>query len=139
MIPCFICSFCFQEVPHSEDYDYHTCYEVGDQLHRRELKLFLDDVRDPPDTSWHVVRTAQQCIDFMRVRSNLIDVASFDHDLGSETETGYTVMKWIEREVVRDKDFWPPKSIVFHTSNPVGRMNMYRAAMSISALLEKRV
>lgn len=94
-------------------------------------KLFLDDVRDPYDKDWTVVRNYDECI--KALSSNLWDEISLDHDLadehyaeiGDESEylefkekTGFEVVKWIV-----ENDMWAPRIIV-HSWNPVGGLRM---------------
>jgi hypothetical protein len=80
-------------------------------------KLFLDDVRDPPDDSWLVVRNYA---DFKRciISNPPFDVIAFDHDLsgvllGTEL-TGYDCAKlcveWLK----------VPRVVIVHSHNPVG-------------------
>lgn len=104
------------------------------------MKLFLDDVRDPPDSSWTVVRTTKDCIAALENSQVIVDVCSLDHDLGSEksNEDGYEVLKWIERNCSRDTSYLPPRSILIHTSNPVARERMWAAVRSIIRIVESR-
>ena len=77
--------------------------------------LFLDDVRDPPDDRWHVVRNYHDCINILMGAN--VEVISLDHDLGDD-KTGYDVVKFMAEE-----NIWP--SVVnVHSMNPVGRDNM---------------
>ncbi len=46
------------------------------------MKLFVDDVRDAPDESWTVARTAEEAI-WMLARGG-VEVLSLDHDLGED-------------------------------------------------------
>jgi hypothetical protein len=57
------------------------------------MKVFLDDIRDPPDDSWTVVRSYNQMINVLNadfVFSNITEI-SLDHDLG-ENKSGYDVL-----------------------------------------------
>jgi CheY-like chemotaxis protein len=91
------------------------------------MKLFVDDVRVPPDSTWEVVRTAQEAIDLLK--DGNVDVLSLDHDLGEDL-TGYDVIKWIEEQVYT-KDFKSPEEIFVHSANPVGAKNIQQAIESI--------
>ena len=44
------------------------------------VKLFLDDIRKPPDVDWFIVRNYNQFIDWID-KNGLPDIISFDHDL----------------------------------------------------------
>jgi hypothetical protein len=92
------------------------------------MKLFLDDVRNPPDNSWTVTRDAHKCIALLKLGK--VEVISLDHDLGENTPTGYDVLKWIEK-VTALGEFTPPKEIRVHSANPVGRGVMDAAIVSI--------
>lgn len=86
-------------------------------------KLWLDDVRPPPDDTWIVTRTARGAIALLRAGG--IDELSLDHDLGSDDPgaNGKAVLNWIEQEMhVRGRR--PPKDIRVHSMNPVGRHSM---------------
>lgn len=63
------------------------------------IKIWLDDVRDPPDESWIVARTEGEAISLIR-RFCAHDVTiSLDHDLGfGDCGSGYGVARRIERD-----------------------------------------
>jgi len=89
------------------------------------MKLFLDDIRNPPDNSWVIARTAKVAIEFLATGS--VEKISFDHDLGDEVNgTGYEVACFIEQEVFFERMTCPAWTI--HSQNPVGEKNI-RAAM----------
>lgn len=50
------------------------------------MKLFIDDIREAPDSSWTVVRTPSEAIRAIYHFSNDITDISFDHDAG-DTES----------------------------------------------------
>lgn len=105
-------------------------------------KLFLDDMRKPPDWTWDVVRNYQQFVRFITL-NGVPDIISFDHDLGQEhyevidwdgklhdhlngqipydkftEKTGYDCAKWlVEGNLL-------PKSYLVHSLNPVGAQNI---------------
>ena len=91
------------------------------------MKLYLDDIRTPPDDSWQVVRTAEEAIEILK--TGKVNAMSFDHDLGEGKKTGYDVLVWIEREVFKKK-MNPPK-MKTHTQNPVGKEKMEAAMIKI--------
>lgn len=90
------------------------------------MKIFLDDLRKPPD-GWLHVLTAGYCI--LLLNSQDVDEISLDHDLGLEDETGYDVLLWIEEQVIT-KGYIPPK-IKIHTANISARHKMELALGSI--------
>ena len=92
------------------------------------MKVFLDDIRNPTEEGWTVVRTAQEAIDLLH--SGGVTTISLDHDLGEDVKTGYDVATWIEKEVFLHPDYTPPQ-ILIHSANPVGRQNIQRVIESI--------
>ena len=99
------------------------------------MKLWLDDIRDPPDASWTIARTADEAIALLREPKHHFTLASLDHDLGHcpscESCDGYRnvcgcrchlsgtfVVNWMASEEV-----WPER-VRIHSMNPVGAKNM---------------
>lgn len=100
------------------------------------MKLFLDDIRDPPDKSWVIARTYDKAIEILKY--NYVDEISLDHDLGKvrsvhfkdgRIPTGYTLFKWIE-EMCLTRGLPMPK-IKAHSANPVGRKNIEAGVRSL--------
>lgn len=112
------------------------------------MKLFLDDIRNPPDDSWTVVRSFVQAANTVILAGDdEITDMSLDHDLGvlscdscTETEidclgdsgfficgcnchkeapSGMDFLKWIH-----EHQFWPTNKPTVHSANPVGARNM---------------
>jgi len=89
-------------------------------------KLFIDDIRDPVDASFAVVRSYEDAIAFMQANGCPLEI-SFDHDLGEEdAKTGFDVAKWmIEEDLNADGKFMPGGFEYFvHSANPVGAANI---------------
>ena len=89
------------------------------------MKLWLDDVREPLNKSWHWVKTGEEAIELLK--QGMVDSISFDHDLGEEGISGYDVAKWIEEMAAHggmDRLVWR-----IHSANPVGQKNI-QAAMN---------
>jgi len=91
------------------------------------MKLFVDDVRKSPDSSWEIARTYKEAIDALK--SGMVEVLSLDHDLGEDL-TGYDIINWLERKVYHE-EIEAPKEILVHSANPVGVNNIKRAINSI--------
>lgn len=112
-------------------------------------KLFLDDVREPWDDSWTLVRSAKEFRDY--IESNGIpDVVSYDHDLSPEHyakvmystdpgeynklynsfthQTGLDCAKWL-CEVCVEKGLKIPVTNV-HSMNPIGASNISSTVMN---------
>jgi hypothetical protein len=95
------------------------------------MKLWLDDIRTPPDESWLWAKTADEAIRILAAGE--VAEASLDHDLGVVVDgreaTGYDVLAWIEEKVAVD-GFVPPLLKV-HSANPPARRRMEQAIAAI--------
>ena len=97
------------------------------------MKIFLDDIRDPPlfdrvtgeRLTWTVVRTAEEAISL--VEAGKVTFISFDHDLGYGL-SGYDVAKRIEE--LAHSGAINPIDYAIHSANPVGAENIDRAMKS---------
>ena len=80
------------------------------------MKLWLDDTRKPPDTSWY------WCFDVEDAKALLYDEEvteqSLDHDLGPGNSDGHTLLVW-----EHDHGKVPYHTII-HSWNPVGSARM---------------
>ena len=90
-------------------------YFVGER--KNGMRIYLDDVRNPPTEDWVVVRNADDCIELLK--TGKAEEISLDHDLGDGVKSGYDVANWIEEQVFIH-GFKPPK-MRCHSANPVGR------------------
>lgn len=89
------------------------------------MKLWVDDVREAPDDSWHVVRTYQDAIDFVVEHKFNIKFISFDHDLGLLSITdGYELVK--DLTGIDQEEPWMCEEFDFavHSANPIGAENI---------------
>lgn len=96
------------------------------------MKVFLDDIRDPPDNSWTVFRSADNHF-YGLLHFGEVTAISLDHDLGEDKDTGYDVICFLER-LAADRRYIP-KEILIHTANPVGRKNMEAALRNIQKIV----
>lgn len=103
------------------------------------MKLWVDDVRFPPDKDWIVC--PEVILANHLIKSGVVDEISLDHDLGLQPSkiqyTGYYVLKMIE-ECLADGTIVKVPKITIHTANPVGRKNMELALQSIERLKKER-
>ena len=83
------------------------------------VKLWIDDIRVPPDDSWYWVKTAKDAIKVIEQCD--VRVISFDHDLGSD-EDATEVVKALEYRAYQGIGS-PPEWFV-HSANPVGAKNI---------------
>lgn len=99
------------------------------------MKIFLDDVRNPPTDDWMVFRTAEALKQFILENNyitgphDIIEEISLDHDLG-EGMTGYDFLNWLESHIWLTGDPYI-EGFSIHSANPAGRQNMERAINSI--------
>ena len=100
------------------------------------MKIWLDDFREPPDTSWRWTKSAEETIALFCCYS--IAEISLDHDLGEGQKTGYDVIKWIEKEVIKNGNthFFPYK-ITVHSANPVGGVGIKKAVKRIKEFINE--
>jgi hypothetical protein len=82
------------------------------------LKLWIDDIRNPPDETWEWVTTSDAAIAVLKLFKEMpfIDreAASFDHDLGGDDTTRPVVIWMIEND-------FKFQNYAIHSANPVGR------------------
>lgn len=84
------------------------------------MKVFLDDVRDPPDDSWRRVFTAYEVIAMLTWDSNYISELSLDHDLGmGRVGTGMDVVNYMV------ESYNCPPVVIIHSGNTIAAKEMY--------------
>lgn len=87
-------------------------------------KLFLDDLRPPPDHTWVVARSVAAAIHYVNTFGLPIEM-SLDHDLGGEADAPallhYLIGEWLDHDkftgLTRVK-------MNVHSANPVGFRNL---------------
>ena len=85
-------------------------------------KLWLDDVRPAPDSSWVSFDNVEDLIGAMKRIINWgldIEIISLDNDLGEGLTEGYKVLDWLESLLI-PVEF----GIHIHSANPVARERM---------------
>ena len=98
------------------------------------MKLWIDDIRTPPDDTWHICRDVSSAIRALDMFWEQVREINLDHDISHQvvvngmsrpypcTETFEAVARYIAK--IRDAhNEWNPK-IEIHTSNYVGAQNM---------------
>jgi hypothetical protein len=98
------------------------------------VKLYLDDVRPAPDSSWNLVSTAEEAIEWLQDHPETHTV-SLDHDLGVDEDgnalsSGYDVLCWMEDRLYSGKKI--PKNNLIHTNNSAGSIRMEQALYAIN-------
>jgi hypothetical protein len=83
------------------------------------MKIWVDDIRTPPDETWEWAKTSQEAIDLLEGICQVgmlwvpLEEMSLDHDLGGD-DTSRRIVLWMCETGV-----WPVK-IRVHSANPVG-------------------
>ncbi len=104
------------------------------------MKVFIDDVRNPPNDTWVLCRTYDDVEDlvigpyldaiFSRNPVDQINEISFDHDLGSDRYSGKTIAQEMVnlsyfRVMSGETPLFAEDVIVrVHSMNPVGARNI---------------
>ena len=106
------------------------------------LRLYVDDVRFPPDKSWTLARTAEEALSLMQ--QYRVDVVSLDCDLDlREKADGAWISVpakdgiWLVEQMIKH-DLLPPRipHIRVHSQNPEGGPRMKE--MLREAIAKKR-
>lgn len=80
------------------------------------MKLWLDDVREPPDPSWTWATTVEEAKQIL-LDEEVVE-QSLDHDLGYGQSDGHTLIVWeLDHSLV-------PFVTTIHSWNPVGAKRM---------------
>lgn len=92
------------------------------------MKIFLDDIRNPPDDTWTLARSYDEFI-VMVLSDNKITDISFDHDLGMingiEAPSGMDAAKFFVNEALDDDNLVKNLQLVHvHSANPAGVQNI---------------
>lgn len=109
-------------------------------------RLWLDDIRTPPDDTWTWIKSVAQAK--IALLEGQVENASLDHDLGlafglggvcwdcdegccdpntcehgchQPAESGSDLVDWMEKN-----DCWPKNKPAVHSQNPVGRRYMQK-------------
>jgi len=101
------------------------------------MKIWLDDLRHPPDDSWIWVKSVDSAVCVWIAGLSVggsVEIASLDHDLGglgdsSDGRTGYDFVCWLE-----GRNLWPRRLIV-HSQNPVGARRMATVAARYTSVI----
>jgi hypothetical protein len=98
------------------------------------MKLFLDDMRYPPDGSWTLARTVAEAVAIISASEIPLEAVSFDYDMGQtcrelhesawqpiacEHTDGRDLALWMHTHGVR------AHQVLIHTQNPAGRRALW--------------
>lgn len=90
------------------------------------VKLYIDDIRNPKDDDFIVLRSYAEAVGWMR-KNGCPEFISFDHDLGDTDElSGFDIAKWMVNMDLNQKGMFIPEDFQFnvHSANPVGADNI---------------
>jgi ribA/ribD-fused uncharacterized protein len=93
---------------------------------REQARIWIDDVREPPNTTWVWAKNSDEAISFLCDYEPLF--ISFDHDLGHNDDA---------MKVVNQIELWAEGGYIkrfpwaIHSMNPVGRENIERGMRAI--------
>lgn len=97
------------------------------------MKLFIDDIRNPPDETWILARSSNAAVSILFDNLNIIEEISFDHDLGGD-DTAYEVVEFLE-EMAHEGHLYKPFAWTVHSQNPVGRERLIAGLLSINRII----
>ena len=87
-------------------------------------KLFLDDLRQAPDTTWSVVRTTDEAIRWVQT-NGCPECISFDFYLANGLDSLPFVHWLIEQDKEKNGAFLPKNfSFEVHSNSPAGRAKL---------------
>lgn len=98
------------------------------------MKLFVDDIRTPPNDTWHICRTVISAIKALDMFWSTVEEISLDHDISHQVVMGgmsrpypcdetFEVVAICIAQIKKLNPSWAPK-IEIHTSNYTGARNM---------------
>lgn len=98
------------------------------------MKLFIDDIRTPPDDTWHICRNVSAAIRALDMFYPQVSEINLDHDISHQVVLGKMnrpypceeTFEAVARYMAKIKDADPSWSPIvhIHTSNHVGAKNM---------------
>src|SRR5882672_2251390 len=87
-------------------------------------KLFLDDIRQPPDDTWVIARSYEEGVNIVQERG-FPSVVSFDHDLGKwDEKTGKDFANFLIDYDLDHNIITGDFKFVVHSANPAGAANI---------------
>jgi hypothetical protein len=113
-------------------------------MNKKNIRLYLDDVRTPKGEDWQVVRSYDEFVAHIQLNGlENYELISLDHDLGRSAmdeyfnnvspnytldyshiteKTGMDCVRWLVNESMTKKI--PLPLIYVHSANPIGSANM---------------
>lgn len=94
------------------------------------MKIFLDDERVPVEQGWTIARNSEEFRALVEAYADEIVELSFDHDLGSTSESGMWCLRFLIEQMMNGVEFGKLEIVTFHSANMVGCENMLSYAES---------
>ena len=105
------------------------------------MKLWLDDVRTPPDETWTWVKSAQEALELFR-QPNVVDIASLDHHLGGAPSKPYNYLAASGLQLLwqlRSERLQSKQELFIHTDDSMaGKQMMLVAAQYMTCHVIRR-
>jgi hypothetical protein len=98
------------------------------------MKLYIDDIRTPPDESWNICRSALSAVRALDMFWEQVTDIALDHDISHQVAVGKMSRPYpceetfeiVARHIAALRCLhpaWEPRTSI-HTSNPAGASNM---------------
>lgn len=97
------------------------------------MKVWLDDIREPPSNEWHWAKNIDDA--WLSIEYGDVTEISLDHDLGDGEASGYDLIAQIEYMIGTEHWDYPIPQFFIHSANPVGRRAIQAAIDSIERLV----
>jgi hypothetical protein len=81
-------------------------------MKKEHIKLWIDDIRTPPE-GWTWAKTSVEALEIVKDSGKIVDVVSFDHDLGGDDTTRPVALYMAEFNLF-------PAVVHVHSANRVG-------------------
>lgn len=98
------------------------------------IKIWLDDVRKPPDLGWDWFKSEKPLRLFYLAHEPQIVEMSLDHDLWNGS-TGYDFLVWLEEKIFT-REFTRLPIIKIHSMNPVGKHRMEKCLERMQSFVD---
>lgn len=92
----------------------------------KEIKLWVDDMRDAPDASWTEVRKVEPAIKFIAQFSPITISLDHDIDFRPDNETFKPVAYFIGEKFNNDTFWADDLEVLIHSDNPTGAKEMQK-------------
>lgn len=103
------------------------------------MKIWLDDLRPPPDVTWYWAKTSQDALSNLMSYGSECTHISLDHDLGNLDDRdgcGHDVLAYLE-EASASGGYWFRHYLRVHSANPVASARMRATIDSIHRMWAK--